>query len=62
MAISRHKSEASLLIYQKVSKEEKLQMGMSLGHAILNIPKPVLILPTQLEREVTVTSKRSSDM
>ena len=49
MAVGGHKSESSLLIYQKVSKEEKLQMAMSLGHAILNVPKAMPICQLNLK-------------
>ena len=49
MAVTGHKSKSSLLVYQKVSKDEKLRMGMSLGHAMLNVPQPKPIAPVQLK-------------
>ena len=47
MSVTSHKCESSLLVYQKVTHEEKLQMGMSLGYSMLNIPKPQQIQAVQ---------------
>ena len=51
MNISSHKNQESLAIYQKVNKNEKLRMGLTLGFALTNKPlPPVSITPAQIQQ------------
>ena len=51
MAISEHKSVGSLAIYQKVSEDEKLCMGMSMSY-YLNCDNPVIYTPPTIDQNV----------
>ena len=48
-SISGHKSDKSLSIYEKVPPEKKIEIGMSLGHALLHVPQPKALLPAQVK-------------
>ena len=49
MSISRHKSQESLGIYQKVNANEKLRMGMTLGYTLLHKPQNQIVAPAQIQ-------------
>lgn len=51
MAVSGHKSIHSLAIYQKVSGDEKMMMGMSLTYSLLNPEEIFRIKAAQLMKE-----------
>ena len=52
MAITGHKSSASLKAYQRVSPKEKLQMGLSLGNCLVrNTALVPYVLPQDKENE-----------
>ena len=48
-AVSGHKCDDSLSLYQKVSDQTKIEMGMSLGHTLLHVPPVKQPLPAQVK-------------
>ena len=48
-AVRGHESDDSLSLYQKASDEKKLEMGMSIGHALLHVPPVKKPIPAQVK-------------
>ena len=56
MAVTGHKSVASLSLYQRVDKEDKIRLGQILTDNVLSEPSKILALPTATANQCSHTA------
>ena len=56
MAVTGHKSVASLSLYQRVDKEDKIRMGQTLTDNVLSEPSKILALPPAAAKQCSHTA------